>query len=501
MFAVPGWNIPAKRLVQEQSAISGKERSKSSSKSTPDPSGIGNQDNNSKKRKHELDNHSAGAKQRKVQDGSQPSDYTRQGTGRGNNKLSHNHVQEPESSVLDQQRSDSQGSSNIAAVSNKKHQKRSPESTQTRTSGTDPAVTGAKSTLQSIPPAPEKLTPLQAQMRAKLTSARFRHLNETLYTTSSADALALFGQSPDLFKEYHDGFAQQVKDSWPRNPVETYVKHIKFRGGLTSPVNNIAPLPRRRPGTCHIVDLGCGDAPLARCLEKVTKKLDLKLSNFDLHSSNPHVIVADISALPLHDGEADLAIFCLSLMGTNWLTFVEEAWRILRGDGKGEIWVAEVKSRFGRLSAKKSAGRVIENSVGKRRKGPASKQKDSEAGEGPENRGLAETEQSEEQSGVADDTDIQPFIDSFQRRGLMLKEGSIDKTNKMFVTMIFTKTGIPRAGKWKGMKWDGKQYRKIEDPKFTQHKKFGTAPRMGAAEEINEQDEGKLLKPCVYKQR
>lgn len=38
------------------------------------------------------------------------------------------------------------------------------------------------------PPASAHLTPLQAKMRDKLTSARFRHLNQTLYTTSSSDA-------------------------------------------------------------------------------------------------------------------------------------------------------------------------------------------------------------------------------------------------------------------------------------------------------------------------
>ncbi|RJE16810.1 rRNA processing protein Rrp8 [Aspergillus sclerotialis] len=41
-------------------------------------------------------------------------------------------------------------------------------------------------------------------------------------------------------------------------------------------------------------------------------------------------------------------------MGTNWVSFVEEAWRVLRGDGKGECWVSEVKSRFGRVVRQKS---------------------------------------------------------------------------------------------------------------------------------------------------
>lgn len=355
----------------------------------------------------------------------------------------------------------------------------------------------------SLPPAPPPLThltPLQAKMRAKLTSARFRHLNETLYTTSSSDALNLFTSSPDLFNEYHAGFAQQVKDSWPQNPVDIYIQNLKFRASLATPVNGI-PLPRRKPGLCTIADLGCGDAPLARGLQSVIKKSNLKFHNFDLHAPNSHVTKADISALPLHDGEIDLAIFCLSLMGTNWLTFVEEAWRVLRGDGKGEVWVAEVKSRFGRLSTKKGPGRVVDNSVGKRRKPQAGKSQSKEDHDFS-NPAVVEDERDDEKPGAADDTDLGPFIESFQRRGFMLREGSLDKSNKMFVSMVFTKTGVPRAGKWKGMKWNGKEYQRMEERKGAQQKRFpGSQRSFTDVDEIDEQEEGRLLKPCVYKLR
>jgi len=94
------------------------------------------------------------------------------------------------------------------------------------------------------------------------------------------------------------------------------------------------------------------------------------------------------------------------------------------------------------------------------------------------------------------------IIDSFERRGFALREGSVDKSNKMFVSMVFTKVGVPRAGKWKGMKWNGKEYQRMEErrggqqrnPQWGQHATNGD-------DEIDEQDEGKLLKPCVYKLR
>ena len=332
---------------------------------------------------------------------------------------------------------------------------------------------------QAPPPPPAKLTPLQAKMRSKLTSARFRHLNQTLYTTDSASALELFKQSPDLFSEYHAGFSQQVRDSWPLNPVEVYIRSIKTRGAASDTDNSTLPLPRRKTGSCTIADLGCGDAPLARGCQSQIKALQLKFHSFDLHAPNSHVTVADIAALPLRDGEADIAVFCLSLMGTNWVAFVEEAWRVLRGDGKGECWVAEVKSRFGRVGNKKEKGRVVENSVGKKRK---QKVEDEEI--------LAEVDGGAETS---DETDISAFVEVFQRRGFELKPESVSKGNKMFVSMVFVKAGIPTAGKHKGKKWNGREYKVVHDGKmrFKDDQEGEMDPLLEAA----------VLKPCVYKTR
>ena len=355
------------------------------------------------------------------------------------------------------------------------------------------------------PPAPANLTPLQSKMRNKLTSARFRHLNETLYTTSSTTAMDLFTNSPDLFAEYHAGFSQQVKDSWPVNPVERYTAAVKTRGAISTPTTlkgstqTVLPLPRRpKTGICTVADLGCGDAPLARGAQSAIKSLSLRFHNFDLHAPNTQVTKADISRLPLHDGEIDIAVFCLSLMGTNWISFVEEAWRVLRGDGKGECWVSEVKSRFGRV--KRRPGESVENSVGKRRKAPRSHHK---KGEDDEQAGLGEpifAEDSTTAEAAGDETDISAFIRVFARRGFQLREGSVDKSNKMFVSMVFIKSGIPTAGKHKGLKWTGREYQQFEEKKS---KAWGTGIKgKGAGEdEMTLQEETGVLKPCVYKTR
>jgi ubiquinone/menaquinone biosynthesis C-methylase UbiE len=65
---------------------------------------------------------------------------------------------------------------------------------------------------------------------------------------------------------------------------------------------------------------------------------------FDLVAVNARVTACDMSNVPLADATLDVALFCLSLMGTNCLDFLREAARTLKVGG--ELRVAEVKSRF-----------------------------------------------------------------------------------------------------------------------------------------------------------
>ena len=88
-----------------------------------------------------------------------------------------------------------------------------------------------------------------------------------------------------------------------------------------------------------VADLGCGDAEISRTLGK-----DHTVHNFDLcQNSFGNVTVCNIADVPLPDASVDACVFCLSLMGTDYSSFLEEAARILR-DG-GHLWIAEVTSR------------------------------------------------------------------------------------------------------------------------------------------------------------
>jgi ribosomal RNA-processing protein 8 len=165
-----------------------------------------------------------------------------------------------------------------------------------------------------------------------------RWINELFYKTSSGEALQMVKDDPNMYAEvilrlvedsfsfrlaqYHTGFRHQVK-SWPTNPVSHYI-------------SSFSTLP---PKTI-IADLGCGDAALARAL----LPKGLTVMSFDLMSDGSYVVEADICAhVPLPGSEivagargegegavVDVVVCALSLMGTNWVHCIREAWRILK---------------------------------------------------------------------------------------------------------------------------------------------------------------------------
>jgi ribosomal RNA-processing protein 8 len=170
------------------------------------------------------------------------------------------------------------------------------------------------------------LSDMQAKMKKKLDAAKFRFINEQLYTSSSADGLEMMEQDPEQFAIYHRGFTDQMK-KWPVNPVSIFGAMLRKVG---------------RP--LVVVDFGCGDAKIARSAPKRHT-----IHSFDLVAANEHVVACDMAHVPLKDGVADMAIFCLSLMGTNVKDFLLEARRVLKRGGV--LLIAEVKSRFEEDSA------------------------------------------------------------------------------------------------------------------------------------------------------
>lgn len=191
-----------------------------------------------------------------------------------------------------------------SAVQDKKNKE---EAAPTKKEKKAAAATPAPAPAQATPAAKQpKLTKLQEQMKKTLAGGKFRFLNEQLYTTTGEEAFDLFQSKPELFDEYHEGFRSQV-ELWPQNPVDIFISQLK-------------PMPK----DTVIADLGCGDAQIAAELPKHDVR------SFDLVAKNERVTACDIAHLPLEDGSVDVAIFCLSLMGTDFLKFLKEAYRVLK---------------------------------------------------------------------------------------------------------------------------------------------------------------------------
>lgn len=170
------------------------------------------------------------------------------------------------------------------------------------------------------------LSALQQKLARRLSGGDFRQLNERLYKTTGAQAAALMKANPSLFATYHAGYADQVQ-RWPTNPLDQVIAYLKTQ-----------------PAELIVADLGCGEARLAREAPQTT------VHSFDLVSSCSDVVACDIACTPLEDSSVDIAVFCLSLMGTNYGDFLAEARRILKPGGL--VLVAEVASRFEEQGAK-----------------------------------------------------------------------------------------------------------------------------------------------------
>ncbi|KAB1211697.1 Ribosomal RNA-processing protein 8 [Morella rubra] len=157
------------------------------------------------------------------------------------------------------------------------------------------------------------------KMKARLSGGHFRMINEKLYTCTGKEALDYFKEDPELFNVYHAGYQEQMSH-WPEQPVNIITKWLKDH----SP-------------SLVVADFGCGDARLSRNVKN-------KVFSLDLVSNDPTVIACDMSKTPLDDSVVDVAVFCLSLMGTTFPSYLKEAHRVLKPCGW--LLIAEVKSRF-----------------------------------------------------------------------------------------------------------------------------------------------------------
>ena len=175
--------------------------------------------------------------------------------------------------------------------------------------------------------APERPKKEMKNIEASLDSSRFRLLNEMLYTQSSEESQKYFSGNNEAYKIYHEGFSQQTA-RWSHEPVKIVAEYIKSH--------------RDNLGGGELLDLGCGTGQLEILLKDTG--IYKAIHSYDLVQTSPHVQICDIKNVPRPDHSASTVVFCLSLMGTNYIDFIVEANRLLKS--QGHLIIAEVTSRF-----------------------------------------------------------------------------------------------------------------------------------------------------------
>lgn len=149
-----------------------------------------------------------------------------------------------------------------------------------------------------------------------LDASIFRMINEDLYTAPTQVAAKKFRNEPGLFSIYHKGFSDQVKQ-WSAQPFDLIKEFLEQ--------------PEIRKQVKKIGDIGCGQARLAKEFGK-----QFQIQSFDIGcmpEDKELVTIADMIRLPVKDGEFDMVVYSLSLMGTNIDQILLEANRVLKEGG------------------------------------------------------------------------------------------------------------------------------------------------------------------------
>jgi superfamily II DNA or RNA helicase len=163
----------------------------------------------------------------------------------------------------------------------------------------------------------------------------FSKMNNRWYAGTSDSTHARLAGNPEEWGHYHTMY-RQLRESWPVVPFKEEVRWLSESG---------------REGLV-VGDFGCGEALIA---EAVSDRH--QVHSFDHVAIDDRVIACDIANVPLPDGALDVAVFCLSLMGSNFTDYVREARRCLRLDGWLHLWepanyfedLSKFCSKLGRL--------------------------------------------------------------------------------------------------------------------------------------------------------
>jgi len=163
--------------------------------------------------------------------------------------------------------------------------------------------------------------PLPPDIREKVQVRHgdFTALNRRWSTSRSNTIHARLQEDPSEWYLYHTLY-REARESWPEQPFERIADRIRVRPDWV------------------VGDFGCGECLLSKALP------DNRVIGLDHVGWDESVIECDISDTPLDDASLDVAVFSLSLMGTNWTNYLQEAYRTLKP--YGHLFIAEPQSRW-----------------------------------------------------------------------------------------------------------------------------------------------------------
>jgi superfamily II DNA or RNA helicase len=148
------------------------------------------------------------------------------------------------------------------------------------------------------------------------------------------------GDFSEMNKSWSVSRSENTKNRLIKDPSEWYYYHSlyaeKRKEWSEIPYVEIAKKIKERPEWI-VADMGCGENLLS-------KELTNQVHAFDYIAIDKNVIACDMSSVPLNSQEVDAVVFCLSLMGSNYLDYLKEAFRIIKP--YGNLFICEPKKKI-----------------------------------------------------------------------------------------------------------------------------------------------------------
>jgi superfamily II DNA or RNA helicase len=146
----------------------------------------------------------------------------------------------------------------------------------------------------------------------------FSEMNQKWSVCNSYTLSKRLKEDPNEWAIYHELY-REARSKWDEIPVDIIAEKIK-----------------KRPDWI-VGDFGCGENIL-------TKTISNKIFAMDHVAIDDSVITCDISKTPLADNQLDCVVFSLSLMGSNYKEYLQEAYRTLRNFGY--IFICEPRQKW-----------------------------------------------------------------------------------------------------------------------------------------------------------